>query len=372
MTTWRRITVTAGLLAALLAAAPGATIAQTDDPSTSTPPVDEQVPPDDGSVLQPPGGEVVHSWALAPAGSDDPSEAGNRPNLSYTAEPGTVIDDAVTLYNYGNAQLIFQIYGTDAFNTPTGEVDFLPGADAPTGAGAWVALPQHVITVNAGEQATIPITITIPDGAAPGDYTGALLASNEAVSTGGDQVVRLDRRTGTRLLIRVNGPLTAELAVTDVSTDYSPALNPLAGSATVTYVVENRGNTRLGGTATAAVGGPFGIGEVTAPAVDVPELLPGSSVTLTVEFDSVPALGLARTTIDVEPTSEDIEVSAVSASGSTLALPIGVLLVLVAILFGLLALRAYRRHQRADVDGPIDDDSDRYEIDVTVVEHQPT
>ena len=76
--------------------------------------------------------------------------------------------------------------------------------------------------------------------------------------------MRLDRRTGTRLLIRVNGPLTAELAVTDVSTDYSPALNPLAGSATVTYVVENRGNTRLGGTATAAVGGPFGIGEVTA------------------------------------------------------------------------------------------------------------
>lgn len=367
MTTWRRIAVTASLLAAFLAAAPGVTIARTEEPSTSTlPPVEEQVQPNDGSVLQPPSGEVVHSWALAPAGSDDPSEAGNRPNLSYTAEPGTVINDAVTLYNYGNAQLIFQIYATDAFNTPTGEIDFLPGADAPTGAGAWVALPQNVITVNAGEQATIPITITIPDGAAPGDYTGAVLASNEAVSAGGDQVVRLDRRTGTRLLVRVNGPLTAELAVTDISTDYSPALNPLAGSATVTYVVENRGNTRLGGTATAAVGGPFGIGEVSAAPVEIPELLPGSSVTLTAEVDSVPALVLARTTIDVEPTSEDIEASAVSATGSTLALPIGVLLVLVAMLFGVLALRAYRRHQGAD------GDIEQTEVDLIAAEHQPT
>ena len=51
---------------------------------------------------------MIHSWALAPAGSLDPNEAGNRPNLSYTADPGAVVEDAVTLFNYGTAQLTFR------------------------------------------------------------------------------------------------------------------------------------------------------------------------------------------------------------------------------------------------------------------------
>ena len=368
--------IAAATLAATLSvsfAAVSTSLAQSDDPSTSTPaPPEETVQPDDGSVLQPEGGEVVHSWALAPAGSDDPNEGGNRPNLAYTVEPGTVVDDAVTLYNYGNAQLIFNIYATDAFNGESGELDFLSGTEAPTGVGSWVTFPQDIITVPAGQQATIPIQISIPDNAGPGDYTGALLASNEAISTGGDQVVRLDRRTGTRLLVRVNGPLTAELAITDISTDYSPALNPLGGSATVSYVVENRGNTRLGGTATAKVGGPFGIGEVSAPPVEIPELLPGGSVALRAELDSIPALGIARTTIDVEPSGQDLDATGANASSSVLALPVTILLVLLALLFGLLALRAYRRHHHAQTPTENADPDEDAIIDVGVVEHQPT
>ena len=170
--------IAAATLAATLSvsfAAVSTSLAQSDDPSTSTPaPLEQTVQPDDGSVLQPEGGEVVHSWALAPAGSDDPNEGGNRPNLSYTVEPGTVVDDAVTLYNYGNAQLIFNIYATDAFNGESGELDFLSGTEAPTGVGSWVTFPQDIITVPAGQQATIPIQISIPDNAGPGDYTGAL------------------------------------------------------------------------------------------------------------------------------------------------------------------------------------------------------
>ena len=87
----------------------------------------------------------------------------------------------------------------------------------------------------------MPITITIPEGAAPGDHVGANLASNAAVSTGGDgQTITLDHRTGTRLYLRVNGPLVPELVVADVQTSYSPALNPLGGTAEVTYTVEPR------------------------------------------------------------------------------------------------------------------------------------
>ena len=95
-------------------------------------------------------------------------------------------------------------------------------------------------------------------------------------------------------------------------------------------------------------------------------------MTLTVEFDSVPALGLARTTIDVEPTSEDIEVSAASASGPPWRCRSACCSASSPSCSACSPCVHTAAIAPADVDGPIDDDSDRYEIDVTVVEHQPT
>jgi len=63
-------------------------------------------------------------------------------------------------------------------------------------------------------------------------------------------------------------------------------------------------------------------------------------------------------------------VSATSRQSLSLALPISVLMVLLALLFGLLAWRAYRRHQQQSDDPPT-------ARDATLVpdrepEHQPT
>ncbi len=49
-------------------------------------------------------------------------------------DPATV-EDAVTIFNYGNVQLTFRIYGTDARNNEDGQFDLLPGDDTPTAAG---------------------------------------------------------------------------------------------------------------------------------------------------------------------------------------------------------------------------------------------
>src|SRR5262245_27067586 len=61
------------------------------------------------------GTPSIQSWALAPSGAD-PGEPSSRPNLSYETAPGAEIQDSVTLWNYGNTQLTFRIYATDAFN----------------------------------------------------------------------------------------------------------------------------------------------------------------------------------------------------------------------------------------------------------------
>ena len=119
----------------------------------------------------------------------------------------------------------------------------------PVDAGSWVKIPQENLTLPPGKQATIPISIDIPADASPGDHVAAILASSRAEGTGPDgKVIALDRRTGTRLYVRVAGPVEPKLNIEGVSVNYSPSLNPLSGSATVTYTVANRGNVRLGGT----------------------------------------------------------------------------------------------------------------------------
>jgi len=116
----------------------------------------------------------------------DPNEAGNRTALSYDVDPGATITDSVTLYNYGNTQLTFRIYATDAFNNEDGQFDLIPGAEEPTDVGSWVTMPQANITVPPGRQVVLPITLDVPANATAGDHVGAILAANDAEGTGPD------------------------------------------------------------------------------------------------------------------------------------------------------------------------------------------
>jgi hypothetical protein len=284
-----------------------------------------------------------------------------------------VVEDAVTLFNLSNVPLVFRIYGTDAVNNPDdGGFEFLASEDVPTGAGSWVDFGAEQVTLDAFTQATIPVKITIPENTAPGDYLGGLLASNAALSVGEDgQRITLDRRTGTRLAVRVNGPLNPELRIENVQTDYDATLNPFGGSATVTYTITNVGNTLAGATVETSVAGPFGIGKQTNEPRELPEILPGTSLTFTEEFDDVTALGVAVGRVELTPAGENSsEIAPSSSQSMALAIPIVVVLGLLALVFGLLALRAFARHRDAD-----DHQPDPPAVDVVVdrePEHQPT
>ena len=307
--------------------------------------------------LAAPGGDIVESWALSPAGSLAADQAAQRPDLSYELGQGAVIEDAVTLFNYGTVQLTFRVYATDAFNNADGQFDLLSGDQPPTDVGSWVSLAQELITVPPCKQVTMPITITVPPDAAPGDHAGAILASSESVGTGPEGgAVTLDRRTGTRLYLRVSGDLFPDLAVVDVDTNYDHSLNPFGGSATVSYTIENRGNVRLGGTSSLTVGGPFGIGDQTINLPDVPELLPGESVSLSADVADVPALFLSFTSVEVVAGGGGDGSSAPSATGDDLTFtpPLSVLIGLLVVILGVLLKRSYRRHSGADDDRPDD------------------
>jgi hypothetical protein len=309
---------------------------------------DDPAPSDPAApIVEEQGNEIVHSWSLAPAGNDADGGTGNRPDLSYVADPGSVIEDAVTLFNLSNVPLTFEVYGTDAFNDDNGDFALLGTDEAPTQVGTWVGIGGRQVPVPARTQVTIPITITVPESARPGDHVGAILAANAATSTDNEgREVTLDRRTGPRLYVRVNGPLVSELAIADIETDHTGSLNPLSGATTVSYTIENRGNIRLSGTARATVSGPLGVGERSGLDTEIADLLPGESITVEEEFDGVPTMGVVITNVELEPSGDDAATfESTSRSTTTLAPPIGVLLALLAVLFGWLAVRAFRRHR---------------------------
>lgn len=300
-----------------------------------------------------PGAAVVNSWALTPTG-DKPGEPGTRPNLTYDVSPGDEIKDSVTLLNYSNVQLTFRIYATDAYNNVDGNFDLLTGDKTPVDAGSWVTLPQANITVPALATATLPITIAVPPDAGPGDHAAAILASSQAEGSGPDgKLVTLDRRTGSRLYVRVAGPVFPALDVEKIKGTYHPALNPLAGSLDVSYTVRNRGNVRLAARQRLALQGPFGIGLDKATPVDVPELLPGGSVTLQARFDDVPATAVLATSITLKPLAARDAASPEGAAeltrtGRTLAIPWSLVVLLLAAVLISYARKAYGRHQDAD------------------------
>jgi hypothetical protein len=300
--------------------------------------------------------QVVESWALSPTGTN-PAEPSTRPSLTYTAAPGAVVHDSVTLWNYGNVQLTFQVYATDAFNNADGAFDLLQGTATPKDLGAWVKLPVPNVTVPARSEVVLPITLTVPAGAEPGDHAAGILASNKVLGTGADgKTVTVDRRTGTRVYLRVTGPLHPALAVTKARSVYHGSADPRKGDLEVRYTVRNVGNVRLGATQSLTAKNLFGRAIKSTTPKAIAELLPGNEVQLTAHFTGVAAtvrvgaqIKLTPTLVG-DPTTE--KANATSRTASTWAFPWLLLVVAVVVTVLVRGVRWYRQRGRSGAQGP--------------------
>nr|WP_107907962.1 hypothetical protein [Streptomyces chartreusis] len=155
------------------------------------------------------------------------------------------------------------------------------------------------------------------------------------------------------------GALTPRLAVEDLRTVYHGTANPFGtGTATVTYTVRNTGNVRLAAHQT--VGVRDGLGGTAEPAElrDLPELLPGDSVSVKARVDGVlPAFrDTTSVTIDPQPVRGDIQhriLPRVTRTEAFTAVPWAflalLLLLATAVTFLLLRRRRRRRTESAPV-----------------------
>jgi hypothetical protein len=243
-------------------------------------------------------GEVT--WAVEPL----PTPDGQRRTFEYAVDPGTQIVDSVVITNLGETSAEFLIYATDAINEPeTGAFGLLERGVDPTDVGGWITLASETLTIEPGQQATVPFNLLVPSDAAPGEHVAGIVASVLTIGENEDgSEVTLEQRVGARVYLNVSGAATAGLEIRGITSSYTPELNPFApGTVSVSFDVANTGNQRLDAVPRLSITGPFGIplGEFNPEAVT--ELLPRQSVRVSADVPAIAALALVFTNVTVVP-----------------------------------------------------------------------
>ncbi|SDT74942.1 WxL protein peptidoglycan domain-containing protein [Actinoplanes derwentensis] len=239
-------------------------------------------------------------WSVQPSSAKGPD---GRDFIIRRAAPGERLTDYVGITNLTTRPLTFTVYGTDAYNTDDGSFALLPAAQSPTDVGSWITLGAADLTVPANTRLDVPFAITVPVNATPGDHAGGVIASiaEETVDATGQKVL-VDRRVAARVYLTVAGAVAPTLKIDTVRLEYVQSTNPAdGGEMTVRYLVRNTGNLRLNGTGAVRVTGPLGWELARTETMEIPELLPGGSVTVTEKITGVqPTVRLSAEVI-VEP-----------------------------------------------------------------------
>ena len=191
------------------------------------------------------------AWSVAPTppGADNPAP---RNYFILEGDPGAEIKDKVRIQNWTKKPITFKVYGADGYNTEQDGFFALKSLDEDmVDLGKWVEPVTSQVTVYGRTQVDIPVTIRIPRNATPGDHVGAVVAMNVDVeSTDTDESgfeVGIQRAVGARMYVRVSGPTTPAVDVSDIRLEHDRGALPWSGSGkgTVSYTVENTGNVRL-------------------------------------------------------------------------------------------------------------------------------
>ncbi|WJL96844.1 hypothetical protein QSU92_06630 [Microbacterium sp. ET2] len=304
------------------------------------------------------------TWTLSPAGPDGADE---RISLRHVMEPGARVDDRVALTNFTPGPATFAVYASDGVVTADGNFDLLPPGETPVDAGSWIdigavdgqdPLPNEPLTIElpAGGSVVIPLTITVPENASPGDHPAGLVAQ---FVPGDGAGVEMASRVGVRVHLRVDGPVVASLDVDQVEATYEPSWNPFApGTVHVAYSLGNSGNVRLGATSTATVTGPFGIAPSSASA-STREILPGQEAHLSSSFDLWPlVLGFGEVQVTPQVVGEDALADAGTPQTATLTVwtvPWAQLCLIAAAVLITFAVLRLRRRSAAQTQRRIDD-----------------
>jgi hypothetical protein len=227
------------------------------------------------------------------AGPASKTKIDGRPYFSYDASAGGSIEDHIAIVNLAHKRQTLSVYAVDATSASNGDFTYAPQSAARTGAGAWLAVgtpgASGKVTVKARSTTILPVHLTVPNNAPPGDHAAAVIVSLTGLVNGkSGERVRLQQRVATRVIVRVSGPLRPQLRIANLKATYAASLGVFSrGTATVSYDIVNTGNVLLGGAQQVTVHGLFGTTSRAEATPIVPLLLPGASYPVTVRIRNV-------------------------------------------------------------------------------------
>ncbi|MBL6277260.1 DUF916 domain-containing protein [Micromonospora fiedleri] len=244
-----------------------------------------------GAMAEPTSPAVT--WAVQPADRNGPD---GRRFIERTLDPGQVVTEHLAVRNFSDSAVVFSLKAADGYLTDKGRFNMLPSNEKSVDGGTWITV-QEKVTVEANGTKVVPFTITVPEDATPGDHPAGIAAT--VTSTGG--TVAVESRVGFRVMLRASGTVTASVAISDLSTTYTPSWNPFsAGTLKVGYTAKNDGNVALTGSGKVSVGELFGLVKQEDP-TQVTETLPGGVQVVDTQVDGVWGLGRLKTTVSVTP-----------------------------------------------------------------------
>jgi hypothetical protein len=332
-------------LLAIVVGTPGAAaLAPTPIPTPAVTPSATPAPPG--------GGAAPATFGIGPASA---TKLDGRSVLNYGTSPGGRADDHVAVENFATTPVTISIYVVDAVNGTDGAFTFQAQSAARLDASKWFSfatLPASgTVTIAARTALILPVTLTVPADASPGDHSAGIVASlTSQVKSDSGQNINFEQRVALRTFIRVSGAILPALSVEKLTASYHGTMNPIGrGDVTIKYTIHNTGNVNLGGRQRVKISGAFGTTGTIATVADIPVLLPGARYSVTVRARDVWPQLLMHARVSVTPLAgvgdDDPGLHNTSTTASFWAIPWT--LVGLVVLFGLLIALAFFLRRRA-------------------------
>lgn len=127
-------------------------------------------------------------------------------------EPNETGDNGIRLINSGEEDHTVKIYPVDGVASADGSFSCRQASEDRKEVGSWVVLEQEELTLEPGAEAVVDFTVTVPDGASPGEHNGCIAVQdiNNLPAKSGEGVL-LGFRSAIRLSVRVPGEIVKQL-----------------------------------------------------------------------------------------------------------------------------------------------------------------